>query len=321
MDGIKVEQAEPEPQATAGGKERLIEVNSPKPIKLEVRVRIPIKEHPKFNFVGKLLGPRGNSLKRMQEETKTRISILGKGSMRDKQKEEELRNEGNPKYSHLHDELHVHIEAYAQVVEAYQRMATALGEIQYHLVPDNNDDIRMHQIQELAMIKGTFPEPQMGGRGRRGGLPLRGGPPPRGRGLPPRGGPALRGPVRGGPRGGLRGAAPAGRGALRGGPSRGAARGGYGGQGGYQASVGANDYYEYGQQYDQSYDEGYNTQGNDGFGYEDYNSGGMLSSGDGFGTTSYGGDDSWGQSSLQAKAPAQKTNARAHPYTSEGFWK
>lgn len=39
-----------------------------------------------FNFVGKLLGPRGNSMKRLQEETGVKMSILGKGSMRDKGK-------------------------------------------------------------------------------------------------------------------------------------------------------------------------------------------------------------------------------------------
>lgn len=39
-----------------------------------------------FNFVGKLLGPRGNSMKRLQEETGVKMSILGKGSMRDKSK-------------------------------------------------------------------------------------------------------------------------------------------------------------------------------------------------------------------------------------------
>lgn len=39
-----------------------------------------------FNFVGKLLGPRGNSMKRLQEETGAKMSILGKGSMRDKDK-------------------------------------------------------------------------------------------------------------------------------------------------------------------------------------------------------------------------------------------
>jgi hypothetical protein len=39
-----------------------------------------------FNFVGKLLGPKGNSLKRLQEETMTKMAILGRGSMRDKHK-------------------------------------------------------------------------------------------------------------------------------------------------------------------------------------------------------------------------------------------
>ena len=39
-----------------------------------------------FNFVGKLLGPRGNTLKRLQAQTGTKMSVLGKGSMRDKEK-------------------------------------------------------------------------------------------------------------------------------------------------------------------------------------------------------------------------------------------
>ena len=39
-----------------------------------------------FNFVGKLLGPKGNTLKRLQEETMTKMAILGRGSMRDKAK-------------------------------------------------------------------------------------------------------------------------------------------------------------------------------------------------------------------------------------------
>jgi hypothetical protein len=36
--------------------------------------------------VGKLLGPKGSSLKALQEETGTKMAILGRGSMRDKQK-------------------------------------------------------------------------------------------------------------------------------------------------------------------------------------------------------------------------------------------
>ncbi len=51
--------------------------------------------------MGKLLGPKGNSLKRIQEETLTKMAVLGRGSMRDKEKEEELRGSGDPKYGHL----------------------------------------------------------------------------------------------------------------------------------------------------------------------------------------------------------------------------
>ena len=46
---------------------------------------VPVKEHPKFNFVGKLLGPKGNSMKRLQDDTMTKMAVLGKGSMRNKQ--------------------------------------------------------------------------------------------------------------------------------------------------------------------------------------------------------------------------------------------
>lgn len=39
-----------------------------------------------FNFVGKILGPQGSTIKRLQEDTGAKISVLGKGSMRDKNK-------------------------------------------------------------------------------------------------------------------------------------------------------------------------------------------------------------------------------------------
>jgi hypothetical protein len=39
-----------------------------------------------FNFVGKLLGPKGNSMKRLLEDTMTKMAVLGRGSMKDKQK-------------------------------------------------------------------------------------------------------------------------------------------------------------------------------------------------------------------------------------------
>lgn len=39
-----------------------------------------------FNFVGKLLGPKGYTFKRLQNLTGCKMSILGRGSMRDREK-------------------------------------------------------------------------------------------------------------------------------------------------------------------------------------------------------------------------------------------
>lgn len=36
-----------------------------------------------FNFVGRLLGPRGNSLKRVEATTDCRVLIRGRGSIKD----------------------------------------------------------------------------------------------------------------------------------------------------------------------------------------------------------------------------------------------
>ncbi|XP_037128265.1 KH domain-containing, RNA-binding, signal transduction-associated protein 2 [Syngnathus acus] len=134
---------------------KYLDIISNKNIKLSERVLIPVQQYPKFNFVGKLLGPRGNSMKRLQEETGVKMSILGKGSMRDKAKEEELRNSGEAKYAHLSHDLHVLIEVFAPPGEAYSRMSHALEEIKKFLVPDYNDEIRQEQLRELSLLNGS----------------------------------------------------------------------------------------------------------------------------------------------------------------------
>ncbi|XP_068681090.1 KH domain-containing, RNA-binding, signal transduction-associated protein 2-like isoform X2 [Montipora foliosa] len=125
-----------------------------KPTKLSEKVFIPVKDYPKFNFVGKLLGPRGNTFKRLQASTGTKMSILGKGSMREKEKEEELRASGDPKYTHLEEELHVLIEVEAPPGQAHARLGLAIEEIKKFLVPENNDEIHQEQMREMAILNG-----------------------------------------------------------------------------------------------------------------------------------------------------------------------
>ncbi|KAG7260709.1 hypothetical protein CRUP_007397 [Coryphaenoides rupestris] len=216
----RIQKGEPKKE----GGEAYLDLFTTKNIKLKERVLIPVKQYPKFNFVGKILGPQGNTIKRLQEETGAKISVLGKGSMRDKAKG--MRKGGEPKYAHLSMELHVFIEVFAPVPDAYLRMAHAMEEVKKFLFPDMMDDICQEQFLEMGYLNGGQ---EHGARGR-GGPPLRGrgGPPsgaPRGRGMPPRGGGATRGSVpRGGPTRGtaVRGA-PAGRGGPPAAPSRGAA--------------------------------------------------------------------------------------------------
>uniref|UniRef100_A0A5S6R2I4 KH_dom_type_1 domain-containing protein n=1 Tax=Trichuris muris TaxID=70415 RepID=A0A5S6R2I4_TRIMR len=157
------------------------------PIRLMRKVLVPVQRNPRFNFVGKLLGPGGKTLQGLIHQTKCRIYVLGRGSSRDKSKEEDLINSGDPKYAHLKDPLHVRIEVVAPAPIAYQRLAHALHELHYYLQPVR-DDIVQQQLAEIAY----GPHGGMGGRGRgRMGSPSMrsmmrgGGGPMRGRGMPP----------------------------------------------------------------------------------------------------------------------------------------
>ncbi|KAK6327960.1 hypothetical protein J4Q44_G00036060 [Coregonus suidteri] len=217
----RIQKGEPKKE----GGDTYLDLFTVKNIKLKERVLIPVKQYPRFNFVGKILGPQGNTIKRLQEETGAKISVLGKGSMRDKAKEEGLRKGGEPKYAHLSMELHVFIEVFAPVPEAYLRMAHAMEEVKKFLFPDMMDDICQEQFMEMGYLNGGQEHGPGAPRGRGPPGPRgRGGPPgqpgaPRGRGMPQRGGATRGGPARGGVARG----APAGRGGHPATPARGAA--------------------------------------------------------------------------------------------------
>ena len=55
----------------------------PPVLRVSDKVLIPQEEHPDINFVGLLIGPRGNTLKAMEKETGAKIIIRGKGSVKE----------------------------------------------------------------------------------------------------------------------------------------------------------------------------------------------------------------------------------------------
>uniref|UniRef100_A0A1A9W3P7 K Homology domain-containing protein n=1 Tax=Glossina brevipalpis TaxID=37001 RepID=A0A1A9W3P7_9MUSC len=130
------------------GREFHADVYKQKPMKITQKVFVPTKQFPKFNFTGKILGPKGNSLRRLREETQCKIIIKGRGSMRDRSREEELRSMGDPKYAHLNKDLYVEISTIAPPAECYARVAYALAEIRKYLIPDKNDEVSHEQLRE-----------------------------------------------------------------------------------------------------------------------------------------------------------------------------
>ena len=59
----------------------------PKPqTKITNKIWVPVKEYPGYPFIGLILGPRGNTQKKLERETGARIVIRGKGSVKDGRK-------------------------------------------------------------------------------------------------------------------------------------------------------------------------------------------------------------------------------------------
>ncbi|CAB0037209.1 unnamed protein product [Trichogramma brassicae] len=93
-------------------------------IRVNDKVMIPQEEHPDINFVGLLIGPRGNTLKSMEKETGAKIIIRGKGSV----KEGKVgRKDGQPLPGE-DEPLHAYITAnnVEAVKKAVERHATGL---------------------------------------------------------------------------------------------------------------------------------------------------------------------------------------------------
>nr|CAB3450923.1 unnamed protein product [Digitaria exilis] len=57
-------------------------------VKKTMKVDIPVDKYPTYNFVGRILGPRGNSLKRVEANTDCRVLIRGRGSIKDPARDE-----------------------------------------------------------------------------------------------------------------------------------------------------------------------------------------------------------------------------------------
>ncbi|KAH7689086.1 protein quaking protein [Dioscorea alata] len=125
-------------------------------VKKTIRVDIPVDKFPTYNFVGRLLGPRGNSLKRVEASTECRVLIRGRGSIKDPTQEDMLR--GKPGYEHLNEPLHILVEAElpVEIIEARLMQAREILEDLLKPVDESQDFFKKQQLRELALLNGTL---------------------------------------------------------------------------------------------------------------------------------------------------------------------
>ncbi|KAF1795801.1 Splicing factor 1, helix-hairpin domain [Phytophthora cactorum] len=114
--------------------------------KLHRKIYIPIRDFPSYNFIGLIIGPRGNTQKRMERETNCKIAIRGKGSVKEGSKGKKMNADEN-------DDLHVLITG-----DREDDIDRAAKEVQSLLVPvdDTRNSHKQKQLRELALINGTL---------------------------------------------------------------------------------------------------------------------------------------------------------------------
>jgi len=106
----------------------------------------PVKQYPDANFIGAILGPRGNTQKRLEKETSCKIAIRGKGAEKNM-----IRRIKNPLTSEL-EEMGHHVYICAVSEEKLEKGIEAVKP----LLKPQSELARMEQMKELALINGIY---------------------------------------------------------------------------------------------------------------------------------------------------------------------
>ncbi|KAG7465234.1 hypothetical protein MATL_G00174130 [Megalops atlanticus] len=118
------------------------------------KVMIPQDEYPEINFVGLLIGPRGNTLKNIEKECCAKIMIRGKGSV----KEGKVGRKDGQMLPGEDEPLHALVTA-----NTMENVKKAVDQIRSILkqgieTPEDQNDLRKMQLRELARLNGTLRE-------------------------------------------------------------------------------------------------------------------------------------------------------------------
>ncbi|CAI5445469.1 unnamed protein product [Caenorhabditis angaria] len=123
-------------------------------VTLTENVYIPVDEYPSYNFIGRIIGPRGTTAKQLEKATGCRIMIRGKYS----NKTYGYSQRQSSSETLADSRLRVVLQTCGIRAEAEDRMRRALYVINSLLIPppDGRDELKRRQLSDLAVINGTY---------------------------------------------------------------------------------------------------------------------------------------------------------------------
>ncbi|TIB97546.1 hypothetical protein E3Q18_02479 [Wallemia mellicola] len=114
------------------------------------KVYIPTHDFPEVNFFGLLVGPRGNSLKSMERQSGAKISIRGKGSVKE--------GKGRPDSMDASSDEDLHCVVSADSEEKVRKCVRLINKVieTAASTPEGENDHKRNQLRELASLNGTL---------------------------------------------------------------------------------------------------------------------------------------------------------------------
>ncbi|TGO45965.1 hypothetical protein BCON_0353g00090 [Botryotinia convoluta] len=122
-----------------------------RPTKTQEKVYVPVNDYPEINFIGLLIGPRGNTLKKMETESQAKIAIRGKGSVKEGKGRSDAAHTSNQE-----EDLHCLIMADTEEkVEKAKKLIHNIIETAAS-IPEGQNELKRNQLRELAALNGTL---------------------------------------------------------------------------------------------------------------------------------------------------------------------
>ncbi|KAG7289432.1 Branchpoint-bridging protein [Staphylotrichum longicolle] len=122
-----------------------------RPTKTQEKVYVPVNDYPEINFIGLLIGPRGNTLKKMESESGAKIAIRGKGSVKEGKGRSDAAHSSNQE-----EDLHCLIMADTEdKVNKAKKLIHNVIETAAS-IPEGQNELKRNQLRELAALNGTL---------------------------------------------------------------------------------------------------------------------------------------------------------------------